>query len=95
MTFGPIEAKRAVAAIRPEDIVVNGPGPNRLQVTAEVVEYHGREILVLARLPAGEALYIRTEERCVAGDSIMVAVPPERVLIYPADTPAAPTEAIL
>jgi len=50
---------------------------------------------VLARLPAGEALYIRTEERCVAGDSIMVAVPPERVLIYPADTPAAPTEAIL
>ena len=95
MTFGPIEAKRAVAAIRPEDIVVNGPGPNRLQVTAEVVEYHGREILVLARLPAGEALYIRTEERCVAGDSIVVAVPPERVLIYPADAPAAPTEAIV
>ena len=95
MTFGPIEAKRAVAAIRPEDIVVNGPGPNRLQVTAEVVEYHGREILVLARLPGGEALYIRTEEKCVAGDSIVVAVPPERVLIYPADTPAAPTEAIV
>jgi putative spermidine/putrescine transport system ATP-binding protein len=95
MTFGPIEAKRAVAAIRPEDIVVNGPGPNRLQVTAEVVEYHGREILVLARLPGGEALYIRTEERCVAGDSIVVAVPPERVLIYPADAPAAPTEAIV
>jgi len=95
MTFGPIEAKRAVAAIRPEDILVNGPGPNRLQVTAEVVEYHGREILVLARLPAGEALYIRTEERCVAGDSIVVAVPPERVLIYPADAPAAPTEAIV
>ena len=95
MTFGPIEAKRAVAAIRPEDILVNGPGPNRLQVTAEVVEYHGREILVLARLPAGEALYIRTEERCVAGDSIVVAVPPERVLIYPADAPAAPTETIV
>jgi putative spermidine/putrescine transport system ATP-binding protein len=95
MTFGPIEAKRAVAAIRPEDIVVNGPGPNRLQVTAEVVEYHGREILVLARLPGGEALYIRTEEKCVAGDPIVVAVPPERVLIYPADTPAAPTEAIV
>jgi putative spermidine/putrescine transport system ATP-binding protein len=95
MTFGPIEAKRAVAAIRPEDIVVNGPGPNRLQVTAEVVEYHGREILVLARLPGGEPLYLRTEERCVAGDSIVVAVPPERVLIYPADAPAAPTEAIV
>ncbi len=95
MTFGPLEAKRAVAAIRPEDIVVDAPGPNRLQVTAEVVEYHGREILILARLPGGEALYFRTEKRFVAGDSITVAVPPERVLIYPADAPAAPTEAIV
>ena len=95
MTFGPIESKRAVAAIRPEDVVVDGPGPNRIQVTAEVVEYHGRELLILARLPAGEALYLRTEQRFVAGDAITVSVPPERVLVYPADAPAAPTEAVL
>jgi putative spermidine/putrescine transport system ATP-binding protein len=94
-TFGSIEAKRAVAAIRPEDIVVDGPGPNRMQVTAEVVEYHGRELLILARLPAGEALYFRTEKRFVAGDPITVSVPPERVLVYPADAPAAPTEAVV
>jgi putative spermidine/putrescine transport system ATP-binding protein len=95
MTFGPLEATRAVAAIRPEDIVVDGPGPNRVQVTAEVVEYHGRELLVLARLPGGEALYVRTEERLAPGDTTVVAVPPERVLVYPADAPAAPTEAVV
>jgi putative spermidine/putrescine transport system ATP-binding protein len=94
-TFGSIEVKRAVVAIRPEDIVVDGPGPNRMQVTAEVVEYHGRELLILARLPAGEALYFRTEKRFAAGDPIVVSVPPERVLVYPADAPAAPTEAVV
>ncbi len=95
MTFGPLEATRAVAAIRPEDIVVDGPGLNRVQVTAEVVEYHGREMLVLARLPGGEALYFRTEKRLAPGETTMVAVPPERVLVYPADAPAAPTEAVV
>ncbi len=95
MTFGPIESKRAVAAIRPEDVVVDGPEPNRFQVTAEVVEYHGRELLILARLPAGEPLYLRTEKRFAAGDAIAVSVPPERVLVYPADAPAAPTEAVV
>ena len=95
MTFGPLESKRAVAAIRPEDIIVDGPAPNRVSVTAEVVEYHGREMLVLARLPGGEALYFRTEERLAPGDTTVVAVPAERVLIYPAGEPAAPTEAVV
>jgi putative spermidine/putrescine transport system ATP-binding protein len=91
-TFGPLEAKRAVAAIRPEDLVVDGPPPNRIDVTAEVVEYHGREMLVEARMPGGEALYFRTENRLAPGDKTTVSVPPERVLIYPADAPAAPQE---
>ena len=92
-TFGPLETKRAVAAIRPEDIVVDGPTPNRVAVTVEVVEYHGREILVGARMPGGEALYFRTEKRLAAGDKATVSVPAERVLVYPSDAPAAPQEA--
>ena len=91
-TFGPLDATRAIAAIRPEDIIVDGPAPNRIEVTAEVVEYHGREVLVEARMPGGEALYFRTEKRLAPGDKTTVAVPPERVLIYPADEPAAPQE---
>ena len=92
-TFGPLETKRAVAAIRPEDIVVDGPTPNRVAVTVEVVEYHGREILVGARMPGGEALYFRTEKRLAPGDNATVSVPAERVLVYPSDAPAAPQEA--
>ncbi len=92
-TFGPLETKRAVAAIRPEDIVVDGPPPNRIEVTVEVVEYHGREMLVQARMPGGEALYFRTEKRLAPGDKTTVAVAAERVLVYPSDAPAAPQEA--
>ena len=94
-TFGPLEAKVAVAAIRPEDIVVDGPPPNRIEVTAEVVEYHGREVLVEARMSGGQALYFRTEKRLAPGDKATVAVPPERVLIYAAAEAAAPQEVAL
>ena len=92
--FGQIDAGpgRAVAAIRPEDIVVGAAGPNQIEVTAEVVEYHGREMLVQARLAGGDPLYFRTESRPAPGDAITVSVPPERVLVYPADEPAAPIE---
>ena len=92
-TCGPLETKRAVAAIRPEDIVVDGPTPNRVAVMVEVVEYHGREILVGARMPGGETLYFRTEKRLAPGDNATVSVPVERVLVYPSDAPAAPQEA--
>jgi putative spermidine/putrescine transport system ATP-binding protein len=90
--FGKVDTTRAIAAIRPEDIVVDGPAPNRVEVTAEVVEYHGRELLVEASLPDGHALYFRTEKRLAPGDATTVSVPPERVLIYPSDEPAAPVE---
>jgi len=92
--FGQI-AGQAVAAIRPEDIVVEAAGPNQIEVTAEVVEYHGRELLVLARLVGGDALYFRTESRLAPGDVATVSIPPERVLVYPADEPAAPIEVAL
>ncbi len=92
--FGELEPTRAVAAIRPEDITVGGAGENQTQVTAEVVEYHGRELLVLAKLPDGSSLYFRTEQRLAPGDSAVVCVPSERVLVYPADYShaAAPAE---
>jgi putative spermidine/putrescine transport system ATP-binding protein len=92
-TFGSLGTKRAVAAIRPEDIIVEGPPPNRVDVTVDVVEYHGREILVGARMPGGESLYFRTEKRLAQGDKTTVSVPAERVLVYPSDAPAAPQEA--
>jgi putative spermidine/putrescine transport system ATP-binding protein len=92
-TFAPLAARQVVAAIRPEDIVIDGPAPNRFEVSVEVVEYHGREILIEARMPNGAALYVRTDKRLAPGDKATVSVPPERVLVYPSDAPAAPQEA--
>jgi putative spermidine/putrescine transport system ATP-binding protein len=81
----------AVAAIRPEDFTV-GDGPNAMDVTVEVVEYQGREQAVEARTDSGVALHLRTGTRLAPGDRITVSVPPERVLVFAAGSPAAPAD---
>ena len=81
----------AVAAIRPEDFTV-GDGPNALEVDVEVVEFQGREQAIQARTAAGDALYLRARARLAPGDRVTVSVPPERVLVFAADSPAAPGE---
>ena len=89
-------ASRAIAAIRPEDLVVTGPGGegggNRLEVVAEIVEYHGRELSVQARLADGSPVYFRTHERLAPQDTVGLSVPAARVLLFSADEPAAPEE---
>jgi putative spermidine/putrescine transport system ATP-binding protein len=73
----------AVAAFRPTDIhVVTEEGENTLRAAVEVVEYHGREQAVEARLPGGEALHVRTESRLAPGDEVLFRVPRERVLVF-------------
>jgi len=73
----------AVAAIRPEDFtVVSEPGENTLEATVEIVEYHGREQAVEARLKNGGQLHVRTNERLAPGDTIRLKVPVERVLVF-------------
>ncbi|HEX6356173.1 MAG TPA: ABC transporter ATP-binding protein [Actinophytocola sp.] len=73
----------AVAAFRPTDVhVATEEGENTLRASVEVVEYHGREQAVEARLPNGEALHVRTESRLAPGDSVLFRVPRERVLVF-------------
>jgi len=90
--FGDLTTSRAVAAIRPEDMDVDGAGPNRVDATAEVVEYHGREVLIEALLKGGERVYLRTEHRVAPGDAITITVLQERVLIYPLEGSASAAE---
>jgi putative spermidine/putrescine transport system ATP-binding protein len=83
----------AIAAIRPEDFTV-GDGPNAIEVTVEVVEYHGREQAVQVRTAAGVALHLRADARLAPGDRLTISVPPERVLVFAAEAPAeSPAEA--
>ncbi|GAB2816306.1 ABC transporter ATP-binding protein [Lentzea nigeriaca] len=76
-------ADSAVAAVRPEDFaVVTEAGENTLDATVEIVEYHGREQAVEARLRDGTQLHVRTNSRLAPGDAIRLRVPVERVLVF-------------
>ena len=73
----------AVAAFRPTDVTVaTEEGDNTVRATVEVVEYHGREQAVEARLGNGEALHVRTESRLAPGDEVLFHVQRERVLVF-------------
>jgi len=72
-------------AVRPEDFVVavEPPDPqNHLRVGIEVVEYHGREQAIQARLPEGEALRLRSSNRVARGDAVSAWVRHDHVLVF-------------
>ena len=73
----------ALAAVRPEDFTVVGEtGDNTIEAVVEIVEYHGREQAVEARLRDGTQLHVRTQSRLAPGDTVTLKVPAERVLVF-------------
>jgi len=85
---------KAIAAIRPEDLIVGDVADNRMEVTTEIVEYHGREQSVQARLAGGDPIYFRSDKRLAPGDVVALSVPAERVLVFTAESPAAPGQTL-
>ena len=79
---GDVVSGTAKVAIRPEDFVVGEFAENALDVTVEIVEYHGRELSVSARLSSGVPVYFRTDKRLAPGDAAQIGVPAERVLVF-------------
>ncbi len=69
-------------AMRPEDLAVTADGSG-LRALAEVVEYHGRELSVRVRTEQGVVLHVRTDRPVRAGETLGLAIAPERVLVYP------------
>jgi putative spermidine/putrescine transport system ATP-binding protein len=82
-TFAP--GNQAVAAIRPDDVVIGGDAanPNAFRAKADIVEYLGREDEVIVTLEAGARLWARTSARLTPGENLTVVLPPERVLFFP------------
>jgi putative spermidine/putrescine transport system ATP-binding protein len=80
----------AVAAVRPEDVLVGDPGGPGLPAVVEIVEYHGRDHVVTLRLAGGQPLHLRTGARLAPGDSVTLSVPPERVLVFAPEQQGAP-----
>jgi putative spermidine/putrescine transport system ATP-binding protein len=87
VAIGDVGRGAGIVAIRPDDIVVGeppaGPAANRIEVTIEVVEYHGRQLAVQARLPQGHALQLRTDAPVERGQVVPVWIPNDHVLVFP------------
>ncbi len=76
--------RRAVAAIRPEDFMVEESTVNLIDGRIEAVEYCGRDSLVDVRTASGVLLHARMPASAALGEAVRISVPPERVLVYPA-----------
>jgi putative spermidine/putrescine transport system ATP-binding protein len=82
-------------AIRPEDfaVAVEPPDPqNHIRVGIEVVEYHGREQAIQARLPEGEPLKLRSSNKVARGDVVSVWVRRDHVLVFGEQLDGPPVE---
>jgi putative spermidine/putrescine transport system ATP-binding protein len=77
--------RRAFAAVRPDEITIGRPGaPNAIAGEVEGVEYYGRDCLVEIVAAGRLRIYARAAGRVEVGTTVHAAVPPERVLVYPA-----------
>lgn len=83
---------RAAVAIRPEEFSICAPGDaaaaNSITARVESVEYYGSESLFMLRTADHSRLFVRAAGAAEPGDSITVAIAPERVLAYPAEQAA-------
>ena len=83
-----LTTKRAVAVIRPDDILVGTPEMSPVDVRnivfgqAEIVEYCGRDYLVDVLTSSGLLLHVRTPRRVAPGEKLRLDVPSERVLVF-------------
>ena len=76
------DAKSAMLAIRPEDLVRAQPGStNAFDVDVEVVEYGGRDSLLFVKAPFGK-LWARVEGEFAEGERVTLAIASERALVY-------------
>ena len=83
-----LTTKRAVAVIRPDDILVGTPEMSPVDVRnivfgqAEIVEYCGRDYLVDVLTSSGLQLHVRTLRRVAPGEKLRLDVPADRVLVF-------------
>jgi putative spermidine/putrescine transport system ATP-binding protein len=74
--------RRAVAAIRPDDLVLDGSGEGGIAGRVETVEYCGRDYLVDLLTETGILLHARSLQCVAVGDVLRCHADPERILVY-------------
>ncbi|MFE9448451.1 ABC transporter ATP-binding protein [Streptomyces sp. NPDC006739] len=80
--------RKVTVAIRPEDLRPAEEGEQTVtEAVAEIVEYHGRVLHVEAVTPHGDRLHLKSRRQVHPGDTVSVAVDPERALFFPEPEP--------
>ncbi|MEJ7761799.1 MAG: ABC transporter ATP-binding protein [Thermomicrobiales bacterium] len=78
----------AIAVIRPEHVMLlarGQEGANTVPGLAETVEFVGNGIEVSVRSGLTEEIIARTEDLWRQGDAVALRLPPERLLVFPAE----------
>ncbi len=79
---GQVKGERAVAAIRPDDLMPIRTGQGGIAAVVEAIEYRGREFHGLARTAAGAELHFSSPTAIAVGTTVSLAADPEQVLIF-------------
>jgi len=69
-------------AIRPEDLSVESLGANVIAGRVDNVQYYGHDSLIDVVTPSGLLLHARTPVGSSIGETIKLAIAPERVLVF-------------
>ncbi len=80
----------AIASIRPEDVTLlalGEDGANTLPGVVETVEFLGRGTELSVRSGLDEGIIARTDDVWSQGDAVALQLPPERLLVFPAEDP--------
>jgi putative spermidine/putrescine transport system ATP-binding protein len=77
---------RAAVAIHPSDLSVGNSGPNAISGQVEYVQYGGHDSLIDVKAGQNVLFHVRSSARVKVGDKVHLTVPPERALVYPAET---------
>jgi putative spermidine/putrescine transport system ATP-binding protein len=78
----PLAGRRACVAIRPEDLSVESLGANVIAGRVDNVQYYGHDSLIDVVTPSGLLLHARTPVGSSIGETIKLAIAPERVLVF-------------
>jgi putative spermidine/putrescine transport system ATP-binding protein len=71
-------------AVHPDDLTLAGSRePGGIEVTVDVVEYHGRSLEAEVRTADGVVLRIENTQPLRRGEALTLTARPDRVLVYP------------
>jgi putative spermidine/putrescine transport system ATP-binding protein len=77
-----LAGRLACVAMRPEDLSVGNLGPNVITGRVDNVQYYGHDSLIDVVTPSGLLLHARTPAGSSIGETINLAIAPERVLVF-------------